>query len=82
MNKQTGKSANGVPPQGEKRKTHREAGASWADPFERMYRDGAGQLVPLTDEEYGRHDWYDVTSLDDPAGVHVFVKLPAQRDTR
>jgi len=55
-------------------KSHREAGTSWDDgPFRRVYRNEQGRLVDIPD--FDAADWYDVTSLDDPCDVHVYVRL-------
>lgn len=56
--------------------THRQAGTSWDAPFTRMQRTSDGKLVPITDAEWAEYEWYDITSLDDPTGVHVFIVLP------
>ena len=55
--------------------SHREAGTSWEmGPYLRVRRDDAtGRLIPITDREWATGQWYDVTSLDDPADVHVYV---------
>jgi hypothetical protein len=60
--------------------THRQKGSSFDDtPYRRMRRDDNNVLVEISDREWVEGSWYDVTSLDDPCDVHVFVAMWIKR---
>lgn len=59
--------------------SHRQAGKSFDDPHYRRTCRVDGQLKDITAQEWAEYEWLDVTSLDDPSDVHVFVKTFKRR---
>jgi hypothetical protein len=49
----------------------------WDSPLRTRRIDDKNQ--PISDEEYRRYEWYDITSITDPGDVRRLVRLPWRR---